>query len=167
MCATDKAAPPNDVSYYIFVANDLQGTTSEAVSASTIFEELSTRGFWAFTAAAPLRAKLCSGDQVLLYLAGLGRRHFVAAVTLGSVAMPLEPVHSRVFEELGIPFFEYSVSMKSVRRLAEPIAIKPLVHQLSFITDKVNYGLHLRLPIVRISKEDYELITSEAKLPLR
>lgn len=60
--------------------------------------------------------------------------------------------------ELGIGFLKYKVQLKDVVNFPNGIKITHLIDKLNFIVDKKNYGLHLRLPIVRINSTDFELI---------
>jgi len=129
--------------------------------ANEIADALLGRNFWAFTSQAPLRKRLSEGDAILIYLAGPRRRYFVAR---GEVARESDEVraHEReVLESLGLSFMPYRVLLRSVRRIDPPVHIGPLILQLDFVTEKRNYGLHLRLPIVRIGREDFELILSK------
>ena len=50
------------------------------------------------------------------------------------------------------------VPLLNIERFAEPKPIAPLVQDLEFITEKKNYGLNLRLPIVWLSKRDSDRI---------
>ncbi len=45
----------------------------------------------------------------------------------------------------------------------EPIELIPLKNELSFLADKMNYFLSLRLPVRVIPEEDYLMILSNAK----
>lgn len=57
---------------------------------------------------------------------------------------------------LGLGFLRVCYPLTSVERFAVPLPIKPLLSSLAFVTDKKNYGLHLRLPIVSVSQEDVD-----------
>jgi predicted RNA-binding protein len=151
-------------SYFIFVANDIS-LLDKKISVVDIKDILLTNSFWAFTGTAPLRSKLKMGDEVLIYLAGQGRREFVAAVTIANSSEPIlkgSIEEEIVLSNLGIVFLKYKISLKNVHFLHNSVKISPHLKELRFIRDKKNYGLHLRLPIVRICSEDFELILSYA-----
>lgn len=153
------------VAHYLFVANDVPLSPTKHISARHIAKELLNRGFWAFTASAPLRGRLNYGDKILIYLAGPSRREFVAKATVTQPATTVEPgcEEEAVLSTLGLSFMAYRVSLGDVIWFSAPIKIRPLIPQLKFISEKKNYGLHLRLPIVRIDPEDYELIVNSAQ----
>lgn len=135
---------------FIFVANDIMGT-----SATRIAETLLAKGFWAFAAAAPHLRRLAERDQVLIYLAGPKRRYFVARATLGSGVTGIGHAEGQVLRSLGLTFLRYQVKFRDVTKLEPPVPIEPLLSGLDFIKDKRNWGLHLRLPIVRIGEHDF------------
>lgn len=150
-------------SYFIFVANDVQMSSNEKASAFDIADALLARGFWAFTAQAPLQAKLAVGDEVLIYLAGPKRRHFVAVAQVASQSDEVTEEQKNILKDFGLSFMRYSISLRNILRLEPFVEIKPLISDLRFISDKQNYGLHLRRPIVRIEQEDFYKITGKAK----
>ena len=76
--------------HFIFVANDISMIEDSKVSAIDIKNTLLKYGFWSFSETARLRAKLREGDRVLIYLAGPGRREFVAVATIANNAEELE-----------------------------------------------------------------------------
>lgn len=145
---------------FIFVANDISMIENRKISAINIKDTLLEHGFWSFSETAPLRAKLREGDRVLIYLAGPGRREFVAVATIANGAEELVKGSKEkgILSELGIGFLKYKVQLKDVVSFPNGIKISHLIDKLNFIVDKKNYGLHLRLPIVRINSTDFELI---------
>ena len=145
---------------FIFVANDISMIENRKISAINIKDTLLEHGFWSFSETAPLRAKLREGDRVLIYLAGPGRREFVAVATIANGAEELVKGSKEkgTLSELGIGFLKYKVQLKDVVSFPNGIKISHLIDKLNFIVDKKNYGLHLRLPIVRINSTDFELI---------
>lgn len=149
--------------YWIFVANDLPLSPVKTVAAEKIADVLLARGYWAFTEAAPLRTRLRPGDRVLIYLAGPGRRHFVARARIASSTQPVDAAKTRDLESLGLSIFPYAVLLGEIERFRVPVSIKPLIPRLNFISEKRNYGLHLRLPIIRIPQADFDLICSRAQ----
>lgn len=146
--------------HFIFIANDISIIADKKISAIDIKDKLLKHGFWSFSETAPLRAKLREGDRVLVYLAGPGRREFVAVATIATNAEELVSgsEEKKILSGLGIGFLKYKVQLKDVLNFPSAIKIAQLIDKLNFIVDKKNYGLHLRLPIVRINSTDFELI---------
>ncbi|HHY32799.1 MAG TPA: EVE domain-containing protein [Firmicutes bacterium] len=150
--------------YFIFVANDVQISPEEVASAYDIADALLGRGFWAFTTQAPLRTKLVKGDEVLVYLAGPGRRYFVAAAQVAAESGKVSKEQRDILRGFGLSFMEHSIVLSNIRRLEPFIEIRPLIPNLDFIVNKENYGLHLRLPIVQIKREDFDRIIGKARM---
>ena len=146
---------------YILVANDI-ASGGTAARAEEIARVLLEAGFWAFSPRAPMRGRLTAGDRALIYLAGPGRRHFVARAVIGGGVRPLSDTERAVLASLGIGFLSEGVRLRDVRKLEPPVPIGPLVPCLRFITNRKYYGHNLRLPIVAIPDEDYDLILGEA-----
>lgn len=146
--------------HFIFVANDISMIEDSKVSAIDIKNTLLKYGFWSFSETARLRAKLREGDRVLIYLAGPGRREFVAVATIanGAEELVIGSEEKKVLSGLGIGFLKYKVQLKDVVNFSNGIKITHLIDKLNFIVHKKNYGLHLQMPIVPINSTDFELI---------
>lgn len=147
-----------ECNYYIFIANDVIYDLNKRVTATEIARTLLFSGFWAFTSTAPLRGKLQPGDKVLIYLAGPGRRYFIAQATIATTPMIVDESVKKILQNLGLGFMSHSVQLTDIAMFGQVVHIVPLLPKLGFIKNKKNYGLHLRLSIVRISGEDYNLI---------
>lgn len=112
-------------------------------------------------------SKMGIGDKCLVYV--ISNSEMTAPKIMGEYK-----VVSKVFEDTTKIFqapenkpserFRFRVKLERVRVFKEPIAFKPLISQLTFITNKQRYSLHIRgKAIVPIPKVDYELITSKQK----
>lgn len=148
--------------FHLFIANDIQASET-IVSANHIADILLQAGFWAFSPMAPLARRLKEADKVLIYLAGKGRRHFVARADIAAEARTIVPGSEReeLLRTLGLGFMKTEVELAQVEWFNNPIVLQSLIEDLQFIKEKKNYGLHLRLPIVRIRQSDYIRITRE------
>lgn len=146
--------------HYIFIANDISLIQDKKVSAVDIKDTLLKHGFWSFAEKAPLCAKLKEGDRVLIYLAGRGRKAFVAnAIIANSAEQIAEGSKERdIINKLGIGFLKHKIILKNIDLFPNYVKILDVIDKLNFIIEKKNYGLHLRLPIVRVNQEDFELI---------
>jgi predicted RNA-binding protein len=149
--------------YYITVAMDVDLQDS-ILSAEDITKTLLEAGFWAFSASAPVKQKLAVEDIILFYVGGKNRHYFVASGLIKSTVNTANDEQKAVLDRLGIAFFNRTVSVGEIDWFHSPIELIPLKNQLSFIADKKNYGLSLRLPLREIPKEDYLLITSKKSM---
>lgn len=149
---------------FIFVANDIPLSPQKKFSADEIANTLLSQGFWAFSEQAPLRKKLFEQDELLIYLAGHERKHFVATAQVAKTSDKITEDERKILKQIGLSFMQYRVLLSNIQRLEPYVKIKPLIPELSFIKDKKNYGLHLRLPIVRCKREDYERILKKTNV---
>jgi len=138
---------------------DLKDST---LSALDIVKTLLDNGFWAFSGSAPVKEKLAVGDSLLFYVGGKGRHYFIAIGSVKSTVNTANDEQKAVLNRLGIPFFSKTISIEEVEWFQAPVELIPLKEQLSFIADKKNYGLSLRLPLREIQKDDYLMILGNA-----
>ncbi len=136
---------------------DLQDITLSAID---IVKTLLDNEFWAFSSSAPVKEKLAVGDSILFYVGGKDRHFFVATGKVKTTVDTANEAQKAVLVRLGISFFNRTVSIEEIDWFHSPIELIPLKDKLSFIADKKNYGLSLRLPLREIPKEDYLMITS-------
>ena len=148
----------DEPAYLAFIANDVPLSPSETMSAATIGERLIAAGFWAFTESSKVWRRICVGDNILIYLAGPRNRRFIASAIADSVAQEVTKDEAAVLKDLGLVFLSRAVRLRNIRQFQSPVAIRPLVSHLDFITEKKNYGLHLRLPVVRMSEKDFNTV---------
>jgi predicted RNA-binding protein len=150
------------MAYYLFVAMDV-ARGKETVSGIDIVSTLLKEGFWAFSESAPIVPRLRRGDTVIVYLGGRERHWFVAHCRIASrFSTDVDDHKTKVLEELGLSFMKRIVEFDKVTFFKKPVGIIPIKDRLSFIADKKNYGLSLRLPVREIPSEDYQFILNEA-----
>jgi len=145
--------------YYAAVAMDVDLQESK-LSALEIVKILLDNGFWAFSGSAPVKEKLAVGDKILFYVGGRGRHYFIANGLVKSTVNNANDEQKVILNSLGIAFFSKVVSIGEIEWFGTPIELIPLKERLSFIADKKNYGLSLRLPLREITEEDYKMIIS-------
>jgi len=138
---------------------DLQDSTLSAID---IVKTLLDNGFWAFSSSAPVKEKLAVGDNILFYVGGKGRHYFIAKGLVKSKVNTANDEQKAVLNRLGVAFFSKTISIGDIEWFGTPIELIPLKERLSFIADKKNYGLSLRLPLREIQKDDYERILGNA-----
>jgi hypothetical protein len=143
------------MSYYVLAVNDV-----DKVSAETIIDTLCVQKIWIFREGAPLLRNLKMRDNALIYVCGNNRRYFTAEITLLSEIKTFsgDSKVEKLAENLGLSWMSMYAEIEILNLFKTPVSIKPLIQSLSFIKDKKNYGLNLRLPIISIPEQDHELI---------
>lgn len=144
---------------FMFVVNDIDfGIT--LVTAETIVSSLFDRRRWVFAASSANLWRINKGDQVVIYMAGRGRRYFIASFEVAKapskeIIQPNDEQERALFKSMPI-----SVEIAGIRRFKKPVDILEVKERLSFITDKKNYGLFFRQATKVLSDHDFDLITS-------
>jgi mevalonate kinase len=103
-------------SYFIFIANDILLSPKKKLSADEIANTLLSQGFWAFSEQAPLRKKLFEQDELLIYLAGHKRRHFVATAQVAKKSDKITENEQKILKKLGLSYMQYRVLLNNVQR---------------------------------------------------
>lgn len=149
------------MSFYLLPINDISVSISRTVTAEEITTKLFNEKIWLFSRHAPLFSKMQKNDDILIYFCGIKRLFFYAHAVIGDEACKVLPKSSilKVKEELGLVWFGYFVPLSKVEIFSQNVPIRPILNELSFIKDKKNWGLNLRAPVVRISEDDFNLIT--------
>jgi len=137
------------VRYWIFVSlpySDFnRGTISETIN------KIKESGKWRIGKNTLYRNQLSKGDKVLLYEAGDEGKKFVGSAELLS----------------GLEFDERSifchVAIGQIELWTNPVPIRDVLDSLSFIKNKSYYGFYLRGGIVRLSKDNFEVILTKAR----
>jgi hypothetical protein len=150
------------VSHYILVSNTL-GFGDRAVKPPAIIDELLPKRLWLLPHAASFQKVYAAGDRFLIYAGGEGNFH-AAAECAGPVEM-FVPGSERISPELpGLDgFFGRVLRLQRVVRFREPVPIRPLLDQLTFIKERRNWGVHFRRSAIRISERDFQLVVRRAK----
>lgn len=96
------------------------------------------------------RLKIKKGDKILFYLAGSPRRKIVARAV----------VSSQVKEE-GEAF---SVGLNKIKVFKKQVPIKPFIESLEFIKNKAKWGVFMQGGIVKITDNDFKILSHEVKI---
>ena len=146
----------------MFIVNDLTFENTN-LFAEDIATHLLINRYWCYSKFAPNVKKLKTGDKVLVYLAGKGRRHFFASFMLKddvSAITNSEEGEYKWRRELN-RLFQLSSQIDNIEKYNSPIALdQELRGNLDFIVDKKNWGLYFRQGIRALSEKDYQTITS-------
>ena len=108
------------------------------------------------------------GDTILMYVRQEKEDDTIlsSAIT-GAYEVVSEPYedHSRLFTtppHMGDEVFPFRMKVRPVAVFAEPLEFKPLIPDLTFITNKKMWSGHLRQAMREIPEEDYRLILKRA-----
>lgn len=148
------------MSHYIFVTMDVD-KGDEVIPATDIAKTLLDKRMWAFTAQAPVKQRLQKNEQVLIYIGGKNRHFFIAKAEMEDSLDLANDEECQLLKELGLGYMKEVIRFSAVDFFDTPVKLIPLLETLSFITDTKNYGLHLRLPVREIPKDDFNLILQQ------
>jgi len=115
-----------------------------------------------------LMQRVKPGDTILMYVRQEkeGDTILPSAIT-GAYEVIAEPYedHTRLFvtpPQMGDEVFPYRMKVRPVATFPEPLEFKPLIGDLTFITNKTMWSGHLRIAMREIPDEDYRLILRRA-----
>ena len=147
---------------FMLVVNDLDFGKAW-VSAEDIANTLLDAGVWLYSPTTPNVRTISAGDTVLLYMAGKGRRYFCASFEIAGEVTAAMPDLTGHVGELLTNVFSLSSPITGIERWATRVHAKPIRHDLEFITDKKNWGLHFRQSTKVMSDHDYNRIQQERR----
>lgn len=142
---------------YIFVVNDIP-LENETLKAETIVDILLKQKIWLLNRNTPNLRWMKSGDKVILYLAGKGRRYFYCTFELGESIVQHNKSSKEAAESYLYEFFELEIPIKNIEYFNPKVYISEIKETLDFIVDKKNYGLYFRQSTKIIDGNDFEKI---------
>lgn len=146
--------------YFIYVVSDYFYGDNGIISAEEIVEILIERKTWLFSPFTPNLSKIGEEDKVVIYLAGKGRKVFVASFEIDG-KVTLNSLHAQNEKERVLfEMFSLSAAIKNAEKWEYHVPIKSLISTLDFITLKSNFGVFLRKSTKVIQKADFERIMS-------
>ena len=115
-----------------------------------------------------LMQRVKPGDTILVYVRQEkeGDTILPSAIT-GAYEVISEPYedHTRLFitaPQMGDEVFPFRMKVRPVAVFTEPLEFKPLIPDLTFITNKTMWSGHLRIAMREIPEEDYQFILKRA-----
>lgn len=151
----------NETNNYLLIIGDL-AIGSNVYKYEEIIDELFSKKEWIFgNKGIPKVKNFKDGDNVILYVSGIKKRFFYATFKFSGVAEKYQ-----YNAEIDKPFFKFfgkKINIKDINLCSEKIYFKDLKDNLDFITDKKNYGLHLRQSVKQLSEKDYDFIMKKLK----
>ncbi|WP_144635954.1 EVE domain-containing protein [Priestia megaterium] len=149
--------------YYIFVINTFE-IGSNSIEAKEILDSLLTKKIWLYNLNIPNFTKIKVGDNVLIYVAGPGRRFFTAKFTIASEIFKHSFYSANEKEDLLFKSFKYASYIENIEIFKDLINISEIKEKLRFIKDKKHYGLFFRQATRLISEEDYRIVLDHNKV---
>jgi|GEM_PF-2878782 len=141
--------------HLILVFGDTR-TDQRTVKAREILDELIKQDLWFL----PRRSKhLKPGAELLFYQSGTG---VVALATLRGTCDVVNADRA-LLQRLGIYYLTTKLILANVRNFRRPIPLRPLVHDLTFVTNKEYWGHSLRFTPRAISAKDYDRIIQSGR----
>jgi predicted RNA-binding protein len=149
--------------YYIFVVNDLKNDL-KLMSSEEIVDKLLNKKCWLFNDKHPITSrvkKLKQNDKVLLYMAGIHKKSFVASFTLDGESRNIEEVIG--LDDKFYGFFRFVIPIKDIKTFVPPISINAIINDLDFINNKEYWGLFFRQSMKAFSENDYLTIINSSQ----
>lgn len=147
---------------YLFIIGEIT-FIKPALKPEEIISILKKNGVWAFSAGAANLKKITKGDEAIIYMTGKEYKCFAGHVILKSGPMITDNIlnidnESKLFDY-------YPVLLKAEITLWDnPVYIRDIIQNLSFVVDKTNYGLYLRQSTKLIPEEDFQKIVQANKI---
>jgi predicted RNA-binding protein len=151
-----QAAP--EPQHYIFIANSVD--YEPFTTGDELTRVLASKRMWLASRFTPFRKAYKNGVRVILYVAGKGARHFVGDAAIEKPTTNASDEEIQFAKRLGLEGFTEEIPLLEICLWSKPLAIRPLVDNLAFIKDKINYGLNLRQAAAKITARDYDYIIS-------
>ncbi|UOY92506.1 EVE domain-containing protein [Ectobacillus sp. JY-23] len=148
--------------YYIYILNDFE-IGNNILNAEQILDSLVGRKCWVYNSTTPNFKRINRGDKVLVYMAGVGRRNFVASFNIASDIVEKQLDLLTKEESILFNMFSHMVKIENINIFQKPVTIAEIKNDLEFISDKKNYGLFFRQATKRITQQDYEKVISASQ----
>ena len=142
---------------YIFIVNDYGEYKGKEIADVLLNDE-----HWLFNHASPNIKKIQPGDRALIYIAGKNNRFFYANIKITGAIKAAEKRSSSYLDNSFYKIFPLECPIKVLKVWEKPLYMIDIKGELTFITDKKNYGLFLRQSNRVIEDIDYENIVKRA-----
>jgi len=141
---------------YMFIVNDLK-IGYDDINYERIIETLFKEKEWIFPKTnVPNIDYFKKGDNVLLYVAGSGRRYFYGQFQIENSVEELKEYKHEFYK-----YFSRKINITGIKKWSSKVYMKDIKDNLDLIKDKKNYGLHLRQSVRELSFKDYEFISKK------
>ena len=128
----------NGTNYWIFVISDSKAKFTNRLENKR----------WPLFPYTKYKKQLSHGDRVVFYQAGVDGQRFLGTCTVASLPYQIEGKMDS-FLDLG-----------DIHVWGEDKLIKPLIKELDFIKNAVNWGIFLQGGVIKISSGDYHRISN-------
>ena len=139
----------------LIVYSDIEGQNGP-VSAANVYKMLMARNLW-FTPRLP-RKPVTIGMPCLFYESGSG---FRGAATLNGVDKTSVQDQS-AFSSIPLRMYPYKLLLSAVRSFDTPLDPRPILNDLSFVSNKIYWGHSFRFSPRLITIQDYNRVLYSA-----
>jgi hypothetical protein len=154
--------------HFLLITTDGETESGKRASARMLIDWRLERRRWPIYAGTRHKRTFQPGDFVLFYQGGNrpGRQHIVAQARIAGI---ITPKHD---EEFDPPWLlsgtaDQALVLDEVRALSEPVAIKPLMGEISILPKLRFWGALLMGGCRRLTVADYDLILAKSERPVR
>jgi hypothetical protein len=146
------------MNYWIFVVTS---RPEYGLTGTDIYDRRMLDRFWGLGERTPNRRALEAGDQVVFYV-GNPVKSFLGTASIPGEAFRLNQEQREIFSH-GIEFYrpEYGIFLSDIETWSEPRTVELLVDNLSFIENKLAWGVYFQGGVRGISEEDYQIIIGD------
>ncbi len=142
---------------FILIASDIRDSSEETIFANDVAKARLAQKVWPFGVFTRNRRIITEGDRIVIYLSGKGPKAqtFIAEATASSRVTRADLEEP---EEWGQVHWQLGLPLKRIALFSEPVPIKPLLHELSFMKSYGKWGAYLQGGCVSMSDSDYLVI---------
>lgn len=146
--------------YFVLVASDVeQDDAWEAISAYDIATERLRSRQWPIYPRTRNRAVIGVGDECLIYLGGKGphSQAIVGSATVADITRKrswIEPANRNLVDTVA-----FALTLKNPKVFETPVRVRPLLNQLTFVSNTAAWGGAFQGGCRKIQEEDYALLS--------
>lgn len=138
----------------LVVFGDIDFATPK-ISGHTVYDYLASKSVW-FVPRSPHGVEV--GTPVLFYQSGVG---FRGTASVGSI-VPSSSTDRKNFGLIPLDLYPTKINLCDLRTFLEPIDPRPILQQISFISNKTYWGHSFRYSPRLIPMSDFNLITGQS-----
>ncbi len=142
---------------YIFIVNDYGEQKGKAIA-----DSLLNNAHWLFNHSSPNLKKIQPGGKALIYIAGKNNRFFYANIKITGAIKSANDLPSNNLNHNFYKMFPLECPITVLNIWGKPLYMVDIKDELTFITDKKNYGLFLRQSNRVLANVDYEYVVKRA-----
>lgn len=149
-------------SYWILLVKDHR-LMDRIIPAGEVLKDRVKNKFWSLNSRTRNIDKIKPGDRVLFYVTGKNERGFKGSGVVATEPHPMTP--EQRFHIVGMPSeaFDYAIDFSEAETWDKPITLEEIADKVSILKGKRYQKTPFRGSIIKISKEDYQMILQYRK----